>query len=239
MNAHPIFSADQRDELEKLELCQEQISRLESVLPLCRALLSKPATLRDVREGLAVVLKPLRQAMKKLDALANRPSTANKEAFSRIELAGFEMRNDTDSTGKAIIALTRIVDTVDYALKSLPTTQRRAHDADPRPIGLIERALLKGFCDHFTPPFPPYRLKTSLTKPPFPDIAAICYEAIGRSEAVPERAIRAYQKLRRGSRSRPESSPATRKKRKARKRPEAVKSLKSFGRNRTRAPRKL
>jgi hypothetical protein len=207
---HLVFGREQRNRLKHLGLVDAQIHKLENILPLCRAWLSKPATLLDVREKLADIAKPVRQAKKAMDALAKSSSLASREAFNRILLAVDPMQPGEYATSMAVEKLNWVFQTVEGALKSLPTTQRRNNDANPVPIQLIERALLDGFCEHYSPggqAMPPYMLRTSRKMVPFPEIVAICYEAIGRC-GDPDRAIRNYlvlkkrQKAMRDQRSR-------------------------------------
>lgn len=202
--ARLIFDPEQRDRLTHLGLVDAQIHKLENILPSCRAWLSKPATLLEVREKLADIAKPVRQAKKAMDALANSSSLASREAFNRILLAVDPMQPGEYATSMAVEKLNWVFQTLEDALKSLPTTQRRSHDANPLPIQLIERALLDGFCAHYSPggqAMPPYKLRTS-RKGPFLEIVAICYEAIGRP-GESDRAIRNYLALKKRQKPRP------------------------------------
>lgn len=200
-----ILGPEQRDRLTHLGLVDAQIHKLENALPLCRAWLSKPATLLEVREKLADIAKPVRQAKKAMDALTKSTSLASREACNRILLAVDHMQPGEYATSVVVEKLNWVFQAVEDALKSLPTTQRRNNDANPLPIQLIERALLDGFVAHYSPggqALPEYHLRTSRKKAPFPEIVAICYEAIGRG-GDPDRAIRNYLELKKRKKPRP------------------------------------
>jgi len=204
MTARPSFDAGQRERLKDLGVFDEQAHCLEVIFPLCRALLSKPATMTEVRDKLSQIAKPLKQAKEAMDAVFRDSSHANMEANNRILLAETATQSTNDGIAEE---LTHIVTIVQRALESLAAEQRRAHYANPIPIRLIESALLKGFTRHHDPEMqgkglPPYQLTVSRKRPPFPEIAAICYEAIGRCNE-PDRAIRNYLTMTKHQRRRP------------------------------------
>lgn len=166
----------------------QQVDRLEQILPTCRALLSKPETLTKVRDKLTGIAKGLRRAY--------RSARAQSEARIRLEIAAADTDADPLSEPDILTRMRRVAEVAESALRALPREQRRANVATPLPIERIERALLKGFIDHHQPAaLPAYSLLTSVSKPPFPEIAAIVYEAIGKNGEPPERAIRAYLRL--------------------------------------------
>jgi hypothetical protein len=193
MSRRHKFSSAQRTRLRDLGLLDEQTDELEGVLPLCKALLSKPATLTEVREKLSGIAKPLKKAMAAMDAIGKRSSPAKIEAYDRILLAQETAEPDNEVVAQQ---LTQIIAIAQRAIESLGSEQRRAHDANPLPIGFIEAALLRGFRRHYDPEIqgkglPPYEMTAARKRGPFSEVAAICYETIGRHNE-PNRAIRNY-----------------------------------------------
>ena len=204
------FSPEQETRLSELGLFPEQIDALDQIVPVCRALLRPPATMTNVRGKLTEVAQGLRRAYE----IATGPSIASVEVRSRLELAAaqaveaqIKMRNSLEPAAAEALSdplsdldivsrLRSLTELAEEVLRALPPQQRRSNDASPLPIERIEDALLQGFLDHHRGAafLPPHEIRTSVTKPPFPQIAAIVYEAIGRkSEAPePERAIKAY-----------------------------------------------
>jgi hypothetical protein len=165
-------------------------------LVLCGALLNKPATLMKVRDKLSGIAKPLKKAKAAMEAMSKVSSLANVEAYNRILLA-----EESTQPGYEVVAeqLTHIITIMQRALELLAAEPRRTNDANPIPIHLIEAALSIGFRKHHDPEMrgkvlPPYKLRVSRKRPPFPEIATICYEAIGR-RYEPDRAIRNYLAL--------------------------------------------
>lgn len=202
----PMFTKVQRDRMKELGLLEEQTNSLEEILPGCRAALSKPATRTEVRSKLLAIAKPLQQAKDAIHAVIGGSSAAKMEAYNRILLvAADDDSPGDDAAAKAAESLIGVADLVERALVSLPATQRRSDNANPLPIQRIERALRDGFVRHFAAKgvaMPAYTLSVSRKRPPFPEIAAICYEAIGQC-IEPDRAIRKYLVLKTRQRQHP------------------------------------
>ena len=91
------FGPEQGERLKQLGLVDEQIHKLENILPSCRVWLSKPATLLEVRGKLAEIAKPVRKAKKAMDTLTKSTSLANREACTRILLAGESMSSPANT----------------------------------------------------------------------------------------------------------------------------------------------
>jgi len=198
----PQFTAEQRQRLQvECTLLPEQVQELEKTLRLSQAELRKPARMADVRSSLKATEKPLGNTLEAISILLRGSTTAETEARNRVLMAEFETRGTaSDTLETALQTLTAAKESVQAALYLLPSEQRRGGSAIYTPIWRIEQALLRGFCNHHTgQPLPPYMLRTSRTQPPFPQIVAICYEAIGildtKAGNTPDRAIRAYLQL--------------------------------------------
>ncbi len=211
-----LWRPDRHTRLTKQRLLPQQVDRLEEILATCRVLLNKPATMTEVRDKLSDIARAIRRAHR----LVSGSSAASREALDRLELAHMEdvevrieVRNqaaqsavmelrDPTSEPDFVTSLRSLSRFAESALQALPRIQRRANTASPSPIERIERALWQGFTDHHLPgALPPYPLHISVSKQPFPAIAATVYQAIGIKGKSPERAIRAYIKLRRRSHS--------------------------------------
>lgn len=178
------------------QLLPEQINRLDQILPSCEALLRKPVKMMDIRANLTAVMAGLREAQQ----LVAAQSPAGAEIRTRLQIAASNAAADDPFDALDVVALLGpLAEIAESALQALPKEERRA-DASPLPIERIERALLRGFADHYgSGARPKYSIWPSVTRRPFPDIAAIVYEAIyGKGEkTAPERAIRRYIALRR------------------------------------------
>jgi hypothetical protein len=157
----------------------------------------------DVRAKFAEVAKGLGRVHR----IAAGQSMASVEVRTRLEMAAATAVLDHADAPlinfdklDPLALMSYLADIADSAKRSLPREQRRTY-ASPLPIYWIDRALLRGFADHHAGHAPEYTIQPSVTKPPFPEIAAIVYEAIGAGKGEPpERALRAYIKLRKKSR---------------------------------------
>jgi len=214
----PQFTSEQRQRLrEEYDLLPEQIQELEKILLICQAELRNPAKMADVRSSLETTEKSLEQTLSAISRLLLGSTTADTEARTRLLLAEFEANEGvTSGLETALQVLTAVQESARMALAVLPSEQRRDRRANPAPIGHIERALLRGFCNHHYEPreeggvivrqaAPPYMLRTARNKLPFPQVVAICYEAIGSLDThgggTPDRAIREYLRLKKEARS--------------------------------------
>lgn len=214
----PQFTSEQRQRLrEECDLLPEQIQELEKILLICQAELRNPAKMADVRSSLETTEKSLEQTLSAISRLLLGSTTAVTEARTRLLLAEFEANEGvTSGLETALQVLTAVQESARVALAVLPSEQRRDRRANPAPIGHIERALLRGFSNHYHEPrekegvrvmqaAPSYELETSRNKPPFPQVAAICFEAIGSLDThggdTPDRAIREYLRLKKEAQS--------------------------------------
>lgn len=183
-NTAPQFVPEHRARLQQLGLLPTQIVELEATLPLNRAMLERPAPMDAVRGE----IETFRKAISKALAIIDGKVDARNEAAWRIEEAGFELGYRHDDLRRALAA-------AGAAETALPKEQRRVH-ADIRPIARIVKALMDGFIKTHTPPFPPYEMKVSSSPgSDFREIVGICYVAIGQHNSDPERAIKAYIRL--------------------------------------------
>jgi hypothetical protein len=180
----------------------EQIERLERILPLCKAILAKRASLNDVRGRLRTVADGLRDALSGLEG--SDPATG--EAIGRLVMKACE--DDAVPFDDMQRSLERVAQYAESALEDLTDERSRfSHAAHPSPVRWMDDALHQGFAEHFHragTAMPPYELAPS-REGRFFEIVSICYEAIGYT-TEPNRAVRAYVEFR----ARIEEEPATR-----------------------------
>jgi hypothetical protein len=202
------FTTTQREALKKLGLLDEQISELQSILPGCAAMLSKPASLPAVRDKLKQTTAVLERAERALIKIVTSRSDANLEVRNRVIEVDFAVSDGTDTIEAALAALVIARESFAVATGRLRAKARHKRTADYRPIEWIGNALLHGFIKHHhrkAPPpgrsdpiLPAYTLTVSRSAP-FSTIAAICYVAIGELDgsrgSTPDRAIREYLRL--------------------------------------------
>jgi hypothetical protein len=179
-------------------------------LPLALAILAKPATLADVRDGLEVPLRLIARTERELSKLAQgRSGSAKWEVLQRVQIADFQewkaslkhtRATRTDTIAGAIESLSKLRAVLERARNELPREQRRHRTASPSPVALLDEALLRGFVlAHESGRTPRYTVKRSSTpNSPYRRIIEICYVAMGRSNTDPEQAVKAFIKQRRG-----------------------------------------
>jgi hypothetical protein len=207
--ARCMFTADQRQELRRLDLFPEQIKQLEKeALPAISWRLRPPPRMADVRETLAGFLEALdrvEQLYVKMYMLGTR---ARVEAASRLDLAqealGFDPTSH-DGMDKLHDSLETATKIVRRALQDLPKIQRRTRLNSAQFVRKILGALHRGHAEHFDcsgygdapsrQPMKPFLIKVARKKPPFPQIVEIVSEASGGWSA--EDAIRNHIELQR------------------------------------------
>ncbi|MHB8455362.1 MAG: hypothetical protein ACYDDO_11860 [Acidiferrobacterales bacterium] len=187
------LSDEHREQLQRLGLCVDQITALETVLPLNRALFKGPAPMADVRDVVTTLHKLVDQAGKATKKIVLGKEPSQVEARSRIEWANFDLKGDGALLAKATEVLSSLLTVVERVRLDLPKTQRR-NVADFTLVARIDEALRRGFMKAHKSPYPPYTLHvTSSPNSEFRRIVGIYYEAItGISDIEPERAIKKY-----------------------------------------------
>lgn len=199
-----VFSAEQRSRLLALGLVQEQIQELEQTLPGNAAWLKKPPSRKLVFSELDLAEKAAARALKKLRTLDDETTATGYRAVAAALMSVGATEVSVDATSvvsSAIEALEKLPAVFAAARANAPPGPWRFRSANPKVIDRIDSALLRGFTRHYRPPFPPYEIRISASaNSKFRSIVSICYEAIGAGNNDPERAIRAYIKLRAGGR---------------------------------------
>ncbi|HTE40042.1 MAG TPA: hypothetical protein VK629_04385 [Steroidobacteraceae bacterium] len=183
----PILSSVHLRDLRALGLHVEQIEELQKHLLHIKMYLEPFSTVTDIRARWRTVGKPLGVARRELVRMMESKLADAMEAKFRL----VDVAEDPDLIQSALKAIAAVEAAIGAASVKLPT-QRRNHSASSLPIGIIDRALLRGFTRHFPSPMPPYLLSASRSGV-FAKVVSICYQAVGR-DADPDRAIRNYVK---------------------------------------------
>jgi hypothetical protein len=148
--------------------------------------------MREVRDKLTELLKPLRKAEKlyvRLSATKSRPAG---EARERLYLAQDALQVDMDLLHDSLEGATNIVN---RALDDLPKTRRSSSRNSTEFVRLMLKALQGGHGEHFAnqgKPMPGFDIRVARKAKPFPQIAEIVSEATGGWSV--DDAIRAYLK---------------------------------------------
>jgi len=202
-NSAPEFTQDQRRRLRECGLIDAQIDEVETfALPICLALLTRPPTMQEVRNELIVVSKALERAHEAMAALssANLAAPGRFEASQRVLMAEYNLQGDGSVFEKTLAQLVATQAVLNHAQAELPEGPRRDPAASAMPVNRIDQALLSGFVKWYSTedaPMPHYMMKPSASPgSDFREIVGLCYEAMGRQNSDPERAIRAYVKWR-------------------------------------------
>ena len=195
-------------------LLPAQIDELENTaLPSVVAFLRRQPQLTYVRNELDAVAKAMQSADRAIGALLGGSPTPlstsevppKHAARARVLMASFEAAADGDVLDKTRYLLSAAIHVVEAARKTLPAAATRHRSGESYPIGLIDRALLNGFCKahrHWpgtagpgaATPLPPYEIKRSYApNSDYRRIVEICYEVAGL-ESSGERAIRAFMR---------------------------------------------
>lgn len=209
------FNTEQRDTLRGLGAFEEQIGRLEAVLPRCVMAFRRFARMSDVRAGLRDLEKVLGVAASEV-AKAASGSTQNEgdvraEIRSRLMVAASVLSRESKHPGDSL-TMPRVLDTLSEAIRvvrsaldELPQSQRR-HTNSSEPIWLIWNALWQGWADlnqqayDTGSPRPDLPAERPFQFPPssgedskFRQIVEICYAAASGQEGQnPERAIKKF-----------------------------------------------
>jgi hypothetical protein len=199
------FTNEQRGRLRALGLFEEQILELEHSLPVCHAVLRKPATLTEVRDKLVTLIKQMDITLSSIATFLGGQSPGAVEAQCLVSEAERSVGGDGKRLEKALRALTDARDVLGSARAYLKPEQRRFKSASYFPVDRIARALHVGHELHRSlnpqKAIPRYKLRESRTSGTFPEIVTICYEVIGHARTKdgtliePARAIRNYQKI--------------------------------------------
>ncbi len=221
------FSPEQVSHLRKLGLFENQIKRVNEVLPLCRAVLSSAPPIAEVRDELASLIGALEAVGHRTAAMLTSAerSRAAIEAEARVQVAAYDLsqsdphgqvRASDDEIADALNAIRPVLSSARRALVALPEFSRRHRKASPIPVQLINSALLLGWGSVYHPvrdsdaPLedfslaPPYPFSPSVSQSkPFRAIVGVCYDAFSDSESMdPERAIKAFLREERAIRER-------------------------------------
>lgn len=193
------FTSDQRKELLRLGLQQQQVSALEAhTLALIaadhRAEVAKPAT-QDVRDELTALEKSLTATRDRLARANEPPNTtgAAREAKDRLMVADFDFGGDGQTAiSNAIEALDRALGVVQSAEAERPTSPVRHRTASPHYVDLIYRALIGGLNSPADEgPIRPFTMRISAgAKQPFRRVVEVCYEVAGIADC--DRALRSF-----------------------------------------------
>ena len=210
-----ILSPDDVETLRTIGVTPGQISILEQRLPLCGDALRPAPPMAEVRKALDAFIGGLEISVRSLDNLTrDKASDATKEAHFRIRDANWPPSLATiPIEGPDLEALSgslhECLAAARISLNRLPKEQRRSR-ASPWVVGRIDAALQLGwgidneelqshYATAWSAPPPPaaYPFVASASNASlFYQVVATCLTAITRSEAEPERAIRAYLKVR-------------------------------------------
>lgn len=191
------FTAEQRKELLELELYPEQVHRLELYLPSFGWRCAAGSRMQDVRDKLTEMASPLRQLKRLYLRMSMSKNPASQETSSRLYLAQETLRAGMDTLHDSLEAATNIVN---RALEDLPRTRRSTRRNSREFVRMILKALQGGHAEHFVnkgQPMPPFLIRVTRRRKPFPDIARIVSEASGGWSS--DDAIRAYLNARGGS----------------------------------------
>ncbi|MGA7540615.1 MAG: hypothetical protein WBW93_17800 [Steroidobacteraceae bacterium] len=182
------FTAEQRDELFKLGLYREQVRHLEShALQSISWRLVSPPRMQDVRDKLTELQKALERVEKLYIRVSTPASQAAGEALNRLYLAQQELGyTNLDTLPDSLETATTIVE---RALKDLPPARRSTRQDSATFVRLILKALQLGHAEHFDcsgygdapskEPMPPFLIRVTRKKPPFPHVVQVVSEASG------------------------------------------------------------
>lgn len=211
------FSADQRTGLVRIGVNEDQIAELERVLPLARALLSKPARFKDVRDELQSLDKAILETRNRLRRCSRTDADQNVLRDIQARLIEADEKDVMPQTGPFLRKVNAVVR---LAIHKLPRDQSRHRTASPLPISLIWRALVTGYARRHTFPAEPVELQnperrhqlvvdnsdktrwktlSRFSGSAFREVVGTCYDAMGQENIDPERAIRAFIHLRSAS----------------------------------------
>ena len=198
------FTVDQQQELLELGLYHEQVRRLEAyALPSISWRQARPPRMQDVRDRLTALAKPLRQVEKLYVRMSTSKIAASQEASARLQSASDNLLADGDKLHDSLETATTIVN---HALELLSPTRRSTKKNSAYFVHLILNALAQGHVEHFEcsgygdapsrEPMPPFPIRVTRKKRPFPQVARIVSEASGKWSS--EDAIRTYLTAGRG-----------------------------------------
>jgi hypothetical protein len=197
-----MFTEQQRNDLKKLGLFDEQIEAINNVLPLCKSSLNETPAKDAVRKKIRELEKSIDEVQTAISQFLGDSSAAGEEAIKRVTLANIEFNRGLDSALNSNVLETHlhrtfpVLSILRSALQTLSREdQRRFRPSSPFAIQLLEEALRHGWVKHqpsgrLVNPY--FNWEVSRTKRPFPEIARIFYEAIGQEDKDIERPIKAY-----------------------------------------------
>jgi hypothetical protein len=186
----PKFTADQRQGLLNLGLYQEQTEVLDETLTTICSLLARGGRIGDVRGRIHDLAKALNRAKSLFKSISSSRIDGAPEAYSRLLIAEHDLRVGTGALARSIEEANRIAD---YARANFPLRIFRIRGPTAFCVHKILWALQIGHCEHFSnrgEPVPPFGIRVTRKRAPFPDIVRIVSEASGGWSA--DDAIRAY-----------------------------------------------
>lgn len=197
MDYRPLqFSPFQRKRLEALDVLPAQIVALETYALRSIALHARSPRLADARLILERLHADASRLLKGLKSMV--PDQVPVELDSaRLFLLSAHTEREVAQQAPSPIAdslLTELATFADTTERALAVSQgflERDHSASPEPISLIARLMeeaMRGANPEELSVVPMKNLTRGLLR----EVANICYEAAGRDNADPERAIRAY-----------------------------------------------
>jgi hypothetical protein len=197
MDTLRIFTAEQVAELKRLKLLDAQIAELTVQIAKTRSLFEPAPQMAKVRSELDGLRESLDAAHKRLERWKEAKDKASFEAWMRLRA---EAWGDGRETGDELATLIEhLLNIVASARTGVSSEQQRRHrTASPLPVAIIDTALFEGWVKATSTQtrrtYKPIKRSASPTSQFF-QIVAICWQTyIGKADANPERAIKAYLK---------------------------------------------
>lgn len=200
----PDFNADERRELKRLGVCEEQITELRHALIGVRSYVRQPAANNEVAAHLADIERLASELSRKLR------TAVIPDAALMVEQRYWQQRPTDDGPTVGMHLCPRLdaltaaaVDAADAIPDNKPV---RSRAGNPEPVRQIDEALVHGWWKaHGNTMRYPETLRPSVSTGKhgqgraFPEIVGICYAAVGY-KSQPKRAIQAYVKAKNGRR---------------------------------------
>jgi hypothetical protein len=117
------FTSEQRSDLKRLRLIDTQVTALERVLPGCRILISRGASLQGVRDKMKRLLDTFGDSILEIERLS-KPTTPDLiEVINRIQEASYEAGGHSGETNRAMVCALDALRTLKLATM-MPTRGR-------------------------------------------------------------------------------------------------------------------
>lgn len=195
----PNFTGPQRIALATYGLGHAQIDELEKTLPFAKKWMdAEVPPMQDVRDVLSESRQAMQAAMTAAERLIAPTTAAQREAANRVIVADENDDPALDGTAinNAFLALTTARDVLDQALAELPKEERRKRTSTYL-FRRIDKALLDGFIKDVGIgikglPSKPYIRIEPFNGGIYLKIIRIIYDAMGRWDDNPDKAIRNY-----------------------------------------------